>query len=210
MLPLAQEAFEEEPAAGLRSRKKHKTRLAIQDAALDLFAEQGFEGTTVEQIAARAEVSTATFFRYFGSKAEVIFSGPVHQQSALKQAIIDRPAAENDLAAIRNAMHETWLPLLDPQRTIRQTRAAATSPLLRGLSTDLAIRWQSVISGALATRRGLPAPDQRCQLTAAIVFGIFSNAVNSWLGDGCPGDMAAAVERAFQLMAELCADWRGA
>jgi AcrR family transcriptional regulator len=204
---LTQEALQQEHEPGLRSRKKQKTRRAIQDAALDLFAEQGYEETTVEQIAARAEVSTATFFRYFKTKGEVIFSGQGYEHSVLRQAIIDRPGSENDLAAIRHAMREVWLPLLDPQRTVRQTRAAATSPLLRGLSTDLAFRWQDLISGALATRRGLAAPDQRCRLTAAIVFGIFSNAVNTWLRDGCPGELATAIDRTFQLMADLCADW---
>jgi AcrR family transcriptional regulator len=207
---LTQEALRQEPAPGLRSLKKRKTRLAIQGAALELFAEQGFEETTVEQIAARAEVSTATFFRYFRTKGEVIFSDQAYQHSVLEQAIIERPGSEDDLAAIRNAVRERWLPLLDPEQTVRQARAAATSPLLRGLGTDLAFKWQDLISGALARRRGLEAPDQKCRLTAATVFSIFSATVNTWMRDGCHDDLATAIDNGFQLMTDLCAEWREA
>jgi AcrR family transcriptional regulator len=81
---------------GRRSRKKHETRLAIEDAALTLFADQGYDETTVEEIAERADVSTTTFFRYFRSKAEVLLSDHTEQLPALHQAILDRPAAESD------------------------------------------------------------------------------------------------------------------
>src|ERR1700674_3018892 len=145
---------------GLRWRKKEKTRRAIQDAALDLFAERGFEETTVDEIADRAEVSKGTFFRYFGSKGEVIFrsDGYQEEEESLRQAIAARPGSEHDLDAVRRAIREEWVPTLDPQRVARQTRAASTSPLLRGLSFDLGVRWQTVISAALAERRGLDGP----------------------------------------------------
>ena len=57
---------------GLRERKKAKTRAAIQTQALRLIAEQGYEATTVEQIAEAAEISPSTFFRYFPTKEDVV------------------------------------------------------------------------------------------------------------------------------------------
>jgi len=191
---------------GLRSRKKERTRLAIEDAALDLFVEQGYEATTVDQIAERAEVSKATFFRYFGTKGEVIFGGESDRHAHLQQAIIERPRSEDDLTAVRRAMQNGLAPTLDPERTARQTRAARTSPLLRGLSYDLAVRWQADISEALARRRGLDLPDQRCTLAAATAFAVLSNAVNHWLDEGGSGDLGTAIDRAFELFTELSSD----
>ena len=57
---------------GLRERKKQKTRWSIQEHALRLFEKQGYEQTTVDQIAAAAEISPSTFFRYFKTKEDVV------------------------------------------------------------------------------------------------------------------------------------------
>ena len=182
---------------GLRWRKKARTRQAIHDAALELFAEKGFEATTVDEIAERAEVSKATFFRYFGTKGEVIFSDE-GDQLTLRQAILARPRSESDLVAAARAVREEWIPTLDPGRIERQTRAAASSPLLRGLSFDLGVRWQTVISEALAERRGIAAPDQRCRLVASLVFAAMSSAVNTWVQDGARSVVGAELDRAFR------------
>lgn len=201
------EALASEPVPGLRTRKKQKTRLAIQDAALELFAEQGFEGTTVEEIAARAEVSTATFFRYFGTKGEVIFGGDGYEHEALEQSIIGRPKTEDDLTALRRAVGESWLPLLDQDLVARQVRASAKSPVLRGMSAELGVRFQAVIAGALARRRKLKSPDQKCRLTAAVAFAVFSDATNAWSRGGFREDLGTAIDREFDLMFKLSADW---
>jgi AcrR family transcriptional regulator len=88
---------------GLRERKKTRTRLAIEAAALSLFEEQGYEATTIEEIAALADVSTTTFFRYFPSKAEVLVADHGQQLPALHRAIVERPRSESDLDSLRHA-----------------------------------------------------------------------------------------------------------
>jgi AcrR family transcriptional regulator len=206
MLTLTQVSPEQDRSdAGLRSRKKGKMRLAIENAALDLFAEKGYDATTVDEIAERAEVSKATFFRYFGAKADVIFAFETYQLEVLHRAIVDRPESEDELTVIRSAVLREWVPLLDPQRVARQWHAAATSPVLRGLSLDLGVRWQTVIAGALAHRRGIEVPDQRCWLVAGMALAMFSNATNYWLFEGRPGDLGTAIDKAFEVLIEVCA-----
>jgi AcrR family transcriptional regulator len=199
---LAQAESNESPH--LRSLKKERTRLAIEDAALDLFAEQGYEDTTVDQIAARAETSKATFFRYFAAKGDVIFGADNDRHAGLMQAIVERPASEDELTAVRVAMQQEWLPTIDPQRTARQTRAARTSPMLRGLSLDLGVRWQADVSQALAQRRGLAEPARGCRLVAGVAFAVLSNAVNLWMDAGGVGDLATGIDEGFDLLRALC------
>jgi AcrR family transcriptional regulator len=207
VLPATQPRESSSPrqAAPWRSRKKQRTRLAIEDAALDLFAEHGYEETTVEQIAARAEVSKATFFRYFAAKGDVIFGGPDDRHQDLAQAIVTRPPSEMALEAVRAAMHEQWLPTVDPMRTRRQTLAARTSPVLRGLSLDLAVRWQADVSHAVAQRDGLEVPDRRCRIVAAAAFAVLSNAVNLWVDDDAAADLASLVDEGFEVLAGVAA-----
>lgn len=77
----------------LRARKRRRTREAITDAAMSLFAERGFDRVSVDEIAARAEVGRTTFFRYFGDKQEVLFADSA-ELSRLLVDTIDRAAAE--------------------------------------------------------------------------------------------------------------------
>jgi AcrR family transcriptional regulator len=214
VLTSSQGAIEQVPSgSGLRSLKKHKTRLAIQDVALELFAEQGFESTTVEQIADRADVSVATFFRYFKTKADVVFGADGDERSqwlpALERAIVGRPSSEDDLTAVQQAVLQEWVPRLEPTRLRRQFMAAETSPLLHGLSSDLAVKWQATIRDAIAKRQGLTTPDLRCRLAAAMALATFSETVNVWINEGC-GDLATAIEQGFEHMTQLCREWHDA
>ena len=210
MSTASQEAFEREPGPGLRSLKKHKTRLAIRDAALELFADQGFEGTTVDQIAARAEVSTATLFRYFKTKSDVVFGGEgderEYQLPALGRAIAERPSYENDLSAVRHAVLDEWVPHLDRTRLMRQFRASESSPLLRGLSSNLAHKWQATISAAVAQRHQLSEPDRRCKLVAALALAVFTSSTTAWVQDDSE-DLSVEIDRGFELMTQLYTEW---
>lgn len=93
---------DKQSAQGLRERKKAKTRAAIQRHALRLFREQGYEATTVEQIAAAAEVSPSTFFRYFPTKEDVVMYDPF--DPILFASFEAQPAKLTPLEAVREAM----------------------------------------------------------------------------------------------------------
>src|SRR5215469_5653430 len=94
------------PVQGLRERKKAKTRAAIQRHALRLFRKQGYEATTVEQIAEAAEVSPSTFFRYFPTKEDVVLYDPFDPM--LIAAFQAQPPELTPMQAFREALHATF------------------------------------------------------------------------------------------------------
>jgi AcrR family transcriptional regulator len=194
------------PAAtsdGLRQRKKVRTRSAIEDAALALFEKQGYEATTVEQIAAKAEVATATFFRYFPSKADVLVGHSNQQLPAMTQAILARPREESDLLAIRRAILDEWVRRVDPRLTARKARIVASSDLLSGLSYHRGQQWLVAFVDALAERRGVAVDDARCALIARFALAALASAVEGWILGGCVGDLAEAIEASFDLTVEV-------
>lgn len=192
---------------GLRSRKKARTRRAIEEAALSLFEREGFESTTVEQIAASADVSATTFFRYFPTKAEVLLSDHGQHLPALSAAILDRPAHETELVAVRRAVLDVWVVAIDPERTARTARIVSASPLLQGLSYQRGFRWLEVIADTLAQRRGLREPDDVCSMAARVTLAVLASAVEGWLATNCRHSLVEAVEHGFDLMARLCSEW---
>ena len=90
--------------AGLRERKKARTRASLREHALRLFREQGYQATTVEQIAAAAEVSPSTFFRYFPTKEDVVLQDDM--DARMVEAFARQPPDLAPVAAIRAAMRE--------------------------------------------------------------------------------------------------------
>ncbi|MBM7515642.1 TetR/AcrR family transcriptional regulator [Nocardioides nitrophenolicus] len=108
---------------GLRERKKQETRQRITDAAIELFAERGFEQVPVADIAAAADVSTATVFNYFPAKEDLIYDGMAAFHEHLLAAVRDRPAGQRVISAFRDYVVQPRGVLADP-----------ASPVLAGLS----------------------------------------------------------------------------
>src|SRR6476469_5406226 len=114
------------PRPGLRERKKAKTRSAIQEHALRLFQEQGYDATTVEQIAEAAEVSPSTFFRYFPTKEDVVLYDDI--DPLLIAAFAAQPAGATPIQALRGALHVVFaaLPAEDAAQQWERARLLLT------------------------------------------------------------------------------------
>jgi TetR/AcrR family transcriptional regulator, regulator of mycofactocin system len=192
-----------EPYAGIRLRKKARTRLAIQDAALDLFADQGFEATTVEQIAERADVSPSTFFRYFGTKADIILSDHDRQLGQLCREIRSQPRQIGELEAMRRALQAAWVPYIDPVRTIRTERAVARSAYLCGVGYNVGRRWTEEVGAALAERRGDPHAIEECLMVARTTMGVFGSAVEAWALSEAEDDFGALIDKGFDMLERM-------
>jgi AcrR family transcriptional regulator len=187
----------------MRTRKKARTRVAIQDAALDLFAEQGYEATSVEQIALRADVSASTFFRYFGAKADIILNDQDTQLPQLCAAILSQPPQVGDLEVVRIALKTVWVPIIDPVRTLRTARAVAQSAFLCGIAYDVGRGWVDTVGATLAERRGDPDLLKECLLAARTALGVFGNATEHWVASDAKADFGALIDQDFKLLERI-------
>jgi AcrR family transcriptional regulator len=189
--------------ADIRTRKKARTRLAIQDAALDLFAEQGFDATTVEQIALRADVSPSSFFRYFGTKADIILSDHDTQLGLLCAAVRNQPRHVRELEVVRRALQSAWVPDIDPVRTIRTERAVARSAYLCGVAYFVGRRWIDEVGAALAQRRGDADALEECLMVARTAMGVFGSATEQWVASEAEEDFGALIDRGFEMIGRM-------
>src|SRR3954453_13340314 len=127
---------------GRRERKKQRTREAIVDAAFTLFAEKGFEATTVEEIADLVAVPSRTFFRYFSSKEDVVLTFHEEQSDAMKAALAAQPPDTPVVTAMRNAgvsvirACEEGAYGFDPSKFLCVQQMMESSPTLFGRSLE--------------------------------------------------------------------------
>lgn len=191
---------------GLRERKKLATRNRLVDAALRRFAENGYDATTVEEIAADAEVSVTTFFRYFRSKDEILFIDADSAVPDFRSALTTRPTHEPDLEAIHQVLrtfHVREDPHDDPQRRLRQHRVVVATPVLRGRYHEVSSRWQHEVAAGLSQRQVACPDDRNVRLTAAIALAIVSFADDEWCAHGGAIDWITILDEAFESHAAL-------
>src|SRR3954466_6646953 len=183
---------------GLRELKKQRTRIAIQEAALDLIVRQGYDATTCEQIAAAAEVSPATFFRYFPTKEDVVLQDDYDPLMAAAAAA--RPARERPFLAVRRALLETLgqLPEQELATVQERTRLLLAVPALRARVNEQYDAARRALAEALGPRMGLPSDDLRVQAVAAACAAAVSVAVERWAEEG--GRLSAYVDAALSAL----------
>jgi len=155
------------PAGGLRDRKKDETRQALREAAHRLFAEKGFSQTTIDDITEAADVSRRTFFRYFGSKDDLLRVDIADLLPVMLAALRARPADEPPLAAIFAALRSLIGP--DGPPVLAQSLASPVGGLRARLSLiRLFADWEQGIADTLLTRAGLDSPDDADRLRAVV------------------------------------------
>jgi AcrR family transcriptional regulator len=154
---------------GLRERKKLRTRRAIAGAALRLFAERGYEETTISDIAAAADISPRTFFSYFPSKDDVVFAEMDERLADVRERLATRPPGETPLATFRRVAEEllTAIAAEDSESGAIQVALIRERPSLQAQALR---RFSDAEEGFVAALREI-APDLD-EITAVTVIGV--------------------------------------
>ncbi len=160
------------PAVGLRERKKARTRAAIREHAMRLFHEQGYEATTVEQIAEAAEVSPSTFFRYFPTKEDVVITD--EYDPLIVAAFKAQPAGLRPVAALRGAMRSVFAELTAEQLALERERQTLilSVPELRAGALDGLAGTVQLLAEVVAERVGRRPDELAVRALAGAVIGV--------------------------------------
>lgn len=189
---------------GLRERKKEQTRLALENAALALFAEKGFDRTTVDEIVEACDVSQRTFFRYYGAKEDVLFADGDQRLEELLADLAGRPARESPLRAVQAAfLATTELYSQDRDRLVLRSRIFDGSSSLRSHKFERQQSWEEAVTAVLLEREaqhGGEASPRHLRLVAGISLACLRAALADWLDRG--GDLSALVATNFDDVAE--------
>ncbi len=167
---------------GLRERKKARTRASLREHALRLFRDQGYTATTVEQIAAAAEVSPSTFFRYFPTKEDLVLQDDM--DTRLIEALEQQPPDLGAVAAVRAATKQVFASYTAADvDVIRETaRLTLTVPEVRARAMDEFARSIAVVAEAVARRAGRPADDLAVRTVAGAIIGVIMAITLPWAG----------------------------
>jgi AcrR family transcriptional regulator len=187
------------PGPGLRERKKLKTRLAIQEHALRLIKDQGYENTTVEQIAEAAEISPSTFFRYFPTKDAVVLTD--EYDPLLIEAFRAQPPEVPVVHAFRIAYREVFSDLTgeEAQTFFERAELVLQVPELRASFLDSLVDSVNLLVVEIAERSGRPADDPGVRAVSGAVVGVAITEFLYWSAHPA-GDFAAAIDAAMELL----------
>ena len=190
-------------SSGLRERKKARTRASLREHALRLFREQGYQATTVEQIAAAAEVSPSTFFRYFPTKEDVVLQDDM--DTRMIAAFEQQPPGVGPIAAVRAAAREmvTSYTGTDLDVIRETTRLTMTVPEVRARALDEFARTITVLAEAVSKRTGRAPDDLAVRTVAGAIIGVIMSITIPWenWSDGTSfEDTFARIDEALALL----------
>ncbi len=168
----------------------------LEEAALALFGERGYENTTVAQIAARAGLTERTFFRYFADKREVLFWGSGTLQELMVSALINAPPSAAPLAAVAAALDAAGTALQDRFEIARRRHnVIAASAELRERELIKLASLAAALAEALR-RRGTSGPT--ATLTAEAGIAVFRVAFERWVTETAPNELPSLIRESLE------------
>jgi AcrR family transcriptional regulator len=196
-------ADNERVTSGLRERKKAATRTALHEAALRLVAERGLDRVSVDDIAARADVSPRTFFNYYATKDDAVVgldpAGPAEQAAAFAA----RPAAESPVEAMRAIAREGATRMAeDPQLWPLRLQVVETNPALVAKLAAAFSESDRVLATAIAERTGTRVDaDALPMLLAGVAGAVMRTSLHRWFASDFTASLPQLVDEAWDAVA---------
>jgi len=189
------------PTGSLSARKRELTRQRLADVAAALVAEGGLAGATVDQIAERAGVGRATFFRYFRSKEDAVAEGmTAHWLDRITAAVAAQPPARSATDAVVGAFGDLASGFGEITDQVRELATLTRSaPALNAWTLHVYLRYENAIAELVAPRiPDLQPADPRPRMIGAYAMAAVRIALDDWLANG--GSLPERVQAALAAM----------
>jgi AcrR family transcriptional regulator len=185
-----------------RRARGERNRAALLDAALELFASEGFDATTIELIAERAGVAPRTFLNHFPSKEDVLFDGYADRLDEVTKRFREAPLD----AGLGEALAEVAVAVADsiadhPARYLERARLYEQVPSLRARMLRINEEWIDGMAVEVARRLGAdPSHDLRPRLVASLLNGANRAAIEVWAASGGADDLHGLMAEGIELL----------
>ncbi|SDU37303.1 TetR family transcriptional regulator [Amycolatopsis keratiniphila] len=184
---------------GLRERTRRAVRAELAEVAIDLFARQGFEETTVDEIARAAGLTKRSFFRYFPTKEDAVFDSIDVTGENVVAAIGARPAEEDPWTSLQHVLRHWQEEIHASERTLATHRLIETTPALGGRLHQRRTEWRRRVSDALRDRPGAGLDGFTADLLTNAATAVLDAVSAEWLRSGGTADRVTLLDRGFSL-----------
>ncbi len=196
--------------SGLRERKKAATRLALHEAALRLVAERGLDGVSVDDVAARADVSPRTFFNHFPTKDDAVLGLDPAELRRTADALAARPADEPAVEAMRAVQREQAAEMAhETELWPLRLQVIEANPVLIGRLVTHFGEADRALATAIAERTGTDVDRDPFPTLLALTSGaVMRTAMHRWLTGGFTDPLPRLVDEAWDLLVQGLPDPR--
>jgi AcrR family transcriptional regulator len=191
------------PTSGLRDMTRRSVQAQIAERAKELFIEQGFEETTLEQIAAAVGISSRSVSRYFKTKEDIVVGSMIALGDGLAAALRQRPPDEAPWTALRRALDVSVNSIANDSAGLRAARMQTDTPALRAAVQEKHRAWNALLVPHVIERLGGGSDEAlRVQAEAIVVsaFGCLDVAVEAWTRTGNAMPLADYLDIAFDAL----------
>lgn len=182
----------------LRERKKRERRRRIEEAAVALFDANGFEGTTIDDIASAADIAPRTFFSYFSTKEDVVLADYSARLARIIGQLRESPPEEPVWSALRDAFSVVASDYeAERTRLVLRFTIMASAPSVYARSLQLQAGWEHDLAAELSARVGTSRGDPEPLLLAAAALAAMRSSLEHWIVTGHTASLPMLVQRAF-------------